>query len=382
MLEWTGERFLPWIRESTIAYEHLHRYAFATSLVKDKRVLDLGCGEGYGSKLLASAASSVIGMDIDEAVIRHASAKYGGLNLDFRTGSIAAIPIPEKESFDFIVCFEAIEHIENHDALLAEVKRLLARDGAFIVSTPNKTVYHDEPRSENPFHVKELYFEEFRDLLAHHFCNVQFFGQRIHPASSIWPLASGRAGEFREFVIQRAGTEFEFIDVDNRVPFYFIAVASNTSAPSAGAASVLIDESDGLFKEKDEVIRWNQEQVVERDKGIHSLESALKWREEQMQGLTTDLQWTKTQAAAMEKTIASHEQALTWRAQQVSDLQAGKDFLERESRVLSAQIQNTQRQLAVASDTLAGIYASRGWKLILKLRRLRDAVMSLVKSRG
>src|SRR5207249_4541316 len=118
MLEWTGERFLPWIKDSTIAYEHLHRYAYAATLAKCKRVLDLASGEGYGSNILAAAASSVIGVDIDENVVRHASAKYGGKNLEFLSGSITAVPIHDDHSFDVTVCFEAIEHIENQHALL------------------------------------------------------------------------------------------------------------------------------------------------------------------------------------------------------------------------------------------------------------------------
>jgi hypothetical protein len=60
MLEWTGERFLPWLEQSLIAYEHLHRYAYATTFVKGKRVLDLASGEGYGSKMMSATASSVV----------------------------------------------------------------------------------------------------------------------------------------------------------------------------------------------------------------------------------------------------------------------------------------------------------------------------------
>jgi ubiquinone/menaquinone biosynthesis C-methylase UbiE len=108
MLEWTGERFLPWINESALAYEHLHRYAYAATLVKGKRVLDLACGEGYGSKMLAETASSVIGVDIDKSIIDHAAAKYRNPALQFIRGSIMAVPISEDHSFDAIVCFEAI----------------------------------------------------------------------------------------------------------------------------------------------------------------------------------------------------------------------------------------------------------------------------------
>ena len=68
LLEPTGERYLPWLEEASIGYEHLHRYAYATQFVKNKRVLDLASGEGYGSYLLAKTAKSVTGIDIDETI--------------------------------------------------------------------------------------------------------------------------------------------------------------------------------------------------------------------------------------------------------------------------------------------------------------------------
>jgi len=379
MLEWTGERFLPWIQESTIAYEHLHRYAYAATLVKDKRVLDLACGEGYGSKMLATTAASVVGIDIDENVVRHASAKYGCANLRFESGSITDLPTLADHSFDFIICFEAIEHIDNHQALLAEVQRLLAPDGIFVVSTPNKALYHDESPEENPFHVKELYFEEFRDLLAGSFRHVQFLGQRIHPGSSIWPIGSAASNGFHEFVMGRGNSDFKFVDTEKRVPLYFIAIASNAPATLSPFGSVLVDESDSLLGEKD---RERIKQVTEREETIKSLEEAVAWHAGQVQELTEGLEWTRNRAAELEKTIASQEEGLAWRAQQVSELGTAKEYWERESASLTAQLQDSERLLAVATDTLGSIYASRGWKLILKLRSIRDAFKGLVKSRG
>ena len=164
MLEWTGERYLPWLDDPSIGYEHLHRYAYATQFAANKKVLDLACGEGYGSRLLARSAESVVGIDIDEDAIRHASNKYIKSNLKFKKGSITDIPIEGRAIFDVIVCFEAIEHIEDHEKLLKEVKRLLTPDGLLVVSTPNKWAYSDEPKYENPFHVHELYLDEFTEL--------------------------------------------------------------------------------------------------------------------------------------------------------------------------------------------------------------------------
>lgn len=400
MLEWTGERFLPWIRESTIAYEHLHRYAYASTLVRNKRVLDLASGEGYGSKILAASASSVVGVDIDEKVVRHAAEKYGNKTLQFHSGSITAVPIKEDHSFDAIVCFEAIEHIEDQEELLSEVKRLLKAGGIFMVSTPNKAIYQDESPEENPFHVKELYFEEFQQLLARHFENVRFLGQRIHPGSSIWPIASTSSNGFHEFVVERVDSNFEFVGGDKRVPLYFIAIASDSAAAVPQSGSVLLDQSDGLIREKDQELRetkasaakaiaWREQQIHEREHTIGSLEEAVKWREtqihdlnQQVEEINKGLEWMRERAAGMEKTIASQDEALAWRAHQVSDLETAKDFLERENASLTTNLQNTRHQLNVAGETLAGIYASRGWKFIMKLRQIRDRLKGLVKSRA
>src|SRR5207247_4434732 len=108
MLEWTGERYLPWIKDAAIAYEHLHRYALAARLAEGKRVLDLASGEGYGANMLAAAALSVVGLEIDDAAVQHARKKYRRENLDFVTGSVTSIPLRE-DVFDLAVCFEAIE---------------------------------------------------------------------------------------------------------------------------------------------------------------------------------------------------------------------------------------------------------------------------------
>src|SRR3569832_184980 len=106
---WTGERLESFVlHDATI--EHLHRYALAKEFVQGKKVLDIACGEGYGSNLLAEAAEMVQGVDIDESIIAKAKNKYTAKNLRFAGGSVEKIPF-DASSFDVVVSFETLEHI-------------------------------------------------------------------------------------------------------------------------------------------------------------------------------------------------------------------------------------------------------------------------------
>ncbi|MCC5697733.1 class I SAM-dependent methyltransferase, partial [Klebsiella pneumoniae] len=102
---------MPWTDDVQVIYEHYHRYAIAARFVRGKRVLDLACGEGYGTALLAAHAAEVVGVDIDQTTVEHARQNYP--QAVFRTGSITD---PEllagEEPFDVVVCFEDIEHVE------------------------------------------------------------------------------------------------------------------------------------------------------------------------------------------------------------------------------------------------------------------------------
>src|SRR4051812_38806208 len=117
-LPFTGERFVPGTR-GEIWIEHWHRYHFASRWVKGKRVLDLACGEGYGSALLARHAQSVTGVDVSPQAIEHARRVYGKLgNADFTVGSATSIPAAGA-SFDVAVSFETLEHIHEQEQFLA-----------------------------------------------------------------------------------------------------------------------------------------------------------------------------------------------------------------------------------------------------------------------
>ena len=283
MLDWTGERFVPWVNEPAIAYEHLHRYLWAAEFAKEKKVLDLASGEGYGANVFARSACAVVGVDIDEQAIRHASERYPRSNLRFLRGSLSEVPISEPQSFDVITCFEAIEHIDRHDDVMKEVKRLLKPEGIFIVSTPNKETYN-AGEAANPFHVKELAFDEFHALLTRYFASARYFGQRVYAGSSMWPIDHENGTAIREFVVERKHDEFQAVNTNARKAIYFVAVASDNVDTKIGG-SVLTDCSDGLILEKDRLAATLQEDVRELVAELSIRDRHLALRTEEIQRL-------------------------------------------------------------------------------------------------
>lgn len=181
----TGER-LTEFAPHTITLEHLHRYAIAMELIKDKSVLDIACGEGYGSHLLALQSATVTGIDIDTETIDAAKIKYKHPHLTFLQGDVENIPITNA-SFDVAVSFETLEHITAHHKMVAELKRVLKPGGILLISTPDKLNYSDKPGYHNSFHKKELYKAEFDTLLRQYFKNVQLLSQTSGLVSLIAP---------------------------------------------------------------------------------------------------------------------------------------------------------------------------------------------------
>lgn len=185
-LEFTGERYTPeCVRE--IRYEHVHRYVFARELLGGRRVLDAACGEGYGSALLAQNATHVTGVDVSGEAVEHASQRYHAPNLEYRQADCLALPFTDGE-FDCVVSFETLEHLENHEGLLAEFRRVLRPNGFLLISTPDKAIYTDQQGNQNEFHVAELYRDEFESLLGRHFPVHRLWGQKLLFQSSIWSL--------------------------------------------------------------------------------------------------------------------------------------------------------------------------------------------------
>ncbi len=248
-LEFTGERFTPeCVRE--IWYEHYHRYAFAKNLVKDKKVLDAACGEGYGSHLLSENAVEVIGLDIDEKSIEHAKNKYKKNNLTFIEGSCSQLPFDDS-CFDMVISFETLEHLEQQQEMLAEFKRVLRKDGVLIISTPDKKHYSDATGFKNEYHVKELYKQEFKSLLDEHWQQQVWFAQAMTFNSVLEKMGSTEYSFSTDILKDKTlETNGGFL-----TPMYYLVVASNSDKLDLPDLHLFADQQQSVYEHYNKTIK-------------------------------------------------------------------------------------------------------------------------------
>lgn len=183
-LELTGERTLPDVPDENYWFRrHLAVYEWIALRVGGLRVVDLACGEGYGSAVLARTAASVVGVDANPEAWEHASARYGGGRIRFERELIESFDEP----CDAVVFLQTIEHVQDPGVILDRCRELVAGSprAAVYVSTPNVLTLAPEgaERSGNPWHVHEYRAAEFRELCEAHFPHVELYG--LHHARKL-----------------------------------------------------------------------------------------------------------------------------------------------------------------------------------------------------
>ncbi len=301
-MKFTGERYIP-TEQGKIRLEHYHRYAIVQDLVKQKEVLDLACGEGYGSSFMADVALSVVGVDISDEAVQNALATYIKPNLSYIQGSAIALDFADL-SFDVVVSFETIEHLAEQAEMLTEIKRVLRPNGLLVISSPNRPIYSEESGEHNEYHVKELDFKEFDDLLTAQFQAVKYFGQRMLMGSVIQSLDGGQSN-FRAW--HDDGKDIKPNTGYLAEPVYFVAVCGTNvgNLPAIDDSFIYSDKLDLIkhyvgfakwaqsvelgSKERDAVIIKQQAEFIERTEWALSLDATLKQREELIHKLQSEL---------------------------------------------------------------------------------------------
>ena len=167
------ERMVPEFHADKLIYsEHVTRYIAAKPIIKDKVVLDIASGSGYGTKILAESAKFVYGVDVNEVAVNYSKKNYASKNIEYLVGDGESIPLNDN-SVDVVVTFETIEHIKNYKKFLDETYRILKSDGLLVISTPNDFEFAEG----NHFHLHEFKYEELVSLLRKYYKNIDSYFQ-------------------------------------------------------------------------------------------------------------------------------------------------------------------------------------------------------------
>jgi len=256
------ERFDPAAQKGRLAYEHLHRYALCQEWVEGLQVLDVACGTGYGTAVLGAVAASVTGLDINKDSVIEARRRYGKENIEYVVGDCYALPFDD-DSFDVVVANEMIEHVEDHDGLINEVKRVLRPAGRFLISTPNKPVYN-RYKAPNVFHVSEMDINGFETLLGRHFPHVRLVATRMMLSSVSFDLEQGNSGENRSTALIYNGQvghnrtiRIENEPLDLKDPEYVLAACSLEPLDERfPKTSLFFSSADDLWLEHEKIMHW------------------------------------------------------------------------------------------------------------------------------
>jgi ubiquinone/menaquinone biosynthesis C-methylase UbiE len=349
--EFTGERVIPGQVNDDLWAEHIARYAFAARLAarfgKAARVLDIGCGTGYGTAELSQHARSATGIDISADAIAYASQHYP--TATFLAASATAIPFPNG-SFDLITAFEVIEHLDNWHDLLIEARRLLHPNGTFLVSTPNKLYYAESRAKEgpNPFHTHEFEFAEFRDALAAVFPHVAMLLQNRLESQAFYPHATFPPVDAKLDTSRGSPAEAHF----------FLALCSIDCQPETRsfiyvprAANVLREREQHIFLLQEELKKtkgWLEGVISDRQALIES-QDALKAHLEEHNRWAIQLDQDHKAALARISELQDLMQAEQAMAiEMAAAYQRTVDSLEQENRAKTAWAIDTEKRLSAA----------------------------------
>lgn len=171
---------------------HKDRYFFASKYAKDKIVIDTASGTGYGADILYNIgkAKKVYGIEINDKAVAYAKYKYGNDNIIYNQGNILNLTFDD-EMFDVFTSFETIEHVNDEDTQMKEVKRVLKKGGLYILSTPNNWGLTE-------FHVKDYDYFSIKELVSKYFKIQKIYNQNSETANTKRQIIETTESNYKE----------------------------------------------------------------------------------------------------------------------------------------------------------------------------------------
>ena len=398
-MEFTGERVIPGEVDPDLWNEHLSRYAFAALFAQRLlsgrgvapdgklqsttvpgaaaaaadpaaavfRVLDAGCGSGYGAAYLAGLdpALQVVGIDLSEEALAYARPRYGGPNLHFAHGDCLTLEFADGE-FDLVMAFEVLEHLTEPASFLQQARRVLRPSGHLLVSTPNRRYYSEERRYVNPFHTREYDASEFASLLEEFFPERVIFAQNHAPAIAFFPSdgtlpcsTEGDSGAAARFGAPPRATD---------QTHFLVAVCARQPGP-VPEPFVFVPSAGNVLRERELHLHKLAQEVEERTAWARELDQ----ERERLAGIVRELQ-------------ADIENKVSWARSLEADLERAREALtnlqrEFEERTAWAREldQERERLAGIVRELQADIENKVSWARSLEadLERAREALTNL-----
>ena len=365
MSEFTGERVIPGQVSDDLWAEHISRYAFAERFAPGRRILDLGCGTGYGTAALARATTAnVTGIDLAPEALTHATAHYPECR--YVQASASALPFKDG-SFDLITGFEVIEHLIDWRDLLKEARRVLAPHGVFLVSTPNR-LYYAESRADNgpnPFHHHEFEYNEFRDALTEVFPHAGIYLQNRLEAVAFY--AADRYTTAESVIAQSAGAAAD--------ANFFIGICS-VEDPVQAPALVYVPKAANLLREREHHIRLLEAELQQNQTWVEEITGDRNRLLKQHATLTQDFDHRGKWAAELQATLKTAQQRILQLQQEMDELTQG---FERHVRALEEENVHKTNWALETEQRLSGELAEGSRQMAKTLELLNSTEATLTE---
>lgn len=357
------ERFDPRRFANTLMYsEHWGRYCWAAQALAGKRVLDAGCGTGYGLEIMAEGgAAHLTGVDIDAEAVAESRTRADRCGVAAAVqGDLQALELPD-DSFDAAVCFETIEHIDSPERGMAELRRVVRPGGMVIVSSPNPEVYPEG----NEHHLHELRPDQLRRLVGQHFPAVRMYLQHAWLASMIEPAERAANGNG-----EGDGLAQEQVPVRRNAPpapngtTFAIAVGCDGEAPEP---SPLVSIGDSFE------VKWWQDRLAEAEQRAAHPEGEADSAEAQAARADAEAR-RALEAEGRAAQIEARAETLAERLEQVNGSLIDANQKLAQMPLLKHRLAEIYEQRAGLEAQVHDVLGSRSWQLTSFLRKARRAI--------